>query len=124
MRAHIEATARATAEEGLQSWQTRLHDVGDQTLTSTADEVRARVEESAQATADSALRTWQAKFQEFADQTAAAKTGEVQRQSDEALAAMGPKLQELQERAVNDAVEAFRGRLSQFLGMFPAGGNK
>jgi hypothetical protein len=58
------------------------------------------------------------------DQAAASSSEQVQKRITEALGLLGPKLQEMQERAVNDAVEAFRGRLTQFLGLLPAGGNK
>ena len=124
MRGQIEEAARGAAEKGLQAWQTRLQEIADKTLAASSDQIRARVEESAQAMADKALQAWQVRLQEVADGAAASSSDQVRGQINEALSLMGPKLQEMQERAVNDAVEAFRGRLSQFLGLLPSGGNQ
>jgi phage-related baseplate assembly protein len=66
----------------------------------------------------------QANLQEFADHIAASSSEQVQGQINEALSLLGAKSQEMQERAVNEALEAFRGRLSEFLGLLHTGGNK
>jgi hypothetical protein len=42
----------------------------------------------------------------------------------EALNLLRPKLVEMQERAVKDALEAFRGQVSQFLGALPPSVNQ
>jgi vacuolar-type H+-ATPase subunit E/Vma4 len=101
-----------------------LQEIANQTVASSADQVRAQVEQSAQTSADKTLQAWQAKLQEVADHAAASSEDQVQRKISEALILLGPKLQDVQERAVNDAVAAFRGRLSQLLGLLPAGGSK
>ena len=116
--------ARHTAEKGLQAWQTRLQEIADQAVGSTSERIRSHVEEIAQATSEKGLVAWQAKLQEVVNQSAASASAHIHEQISEALNLMGPRLQDIQERAVNDAVEAFRGRLSQFLGLLPTGGNK
>src|SRR5271157_3989 len=124
IRAQVEASANAAAEKSLQDWQTRLQDIVSMTLASSSDPIRVQVEASANAAAEKSLQTWQAKLQEAADQAAASSSDQVQGQIKEALSALEPKLREIQERAVNDALEAFRGRLSQFLSLLQPGGNK
>ena len=123
MRGHIEEVALGTAERGLQTWQARLQDIADKTVASTSEEIRARVTASAQATADQTLRDWQAKLHEIADQTAASSSEQIQRQINETLNTMAEP-EELRDQAVNDALEALRGRLSQFLGLLQGGGSK
>ena len=124
IRAQVEASGKAAAEQTLAAWQKRLEEITDKTVASSSDRVRARIEESAQAAAEKALPEWQAKLQEATDRAAALWREQVQQQINEALKLMGPKLKEMQERAVEDALEAFRSRLSQFLGMLHSGGNK
>ena len=124
MRGHIEEMARSAVEKGLQAWQTQLQAAADRTAASSAEQIRARVEKSAQAISEQALQAWQAKLQKLADHAAASSSDQVQAQIKEALGLMSQKLQEMRERAVNDAVDAFRGRLSQFLGLLPSGGSK
>jgi hypothetical protein len=124
IRAQVEASANAAADKSLEVWQSRLQEIADQTVASSSDHIRAQVEQSAQTSADKTLQAWQAKLQEVADHAAASSEDQVQRKISEALILLGPKLQDMQERAVNDAVAAFRGRLSQLLGLLPAGGSK
>jgi hypothetical protein len=124
IRAQVEKSADAAAQKSLQAWQARLQDVANKTAASLSDQVRKQVEESANAAAAKSLHAWQARLQEFADHAVASSSDQVQAQINEALSLLGPKLQEIQERAVNDAVEAFRGRLSEFLGLLQSGRNK
>ena len=123
-REQVEESAKAVAEKSLQDWQEQLRDIASKTVASSSDQIRARVDESAKASAEKALQTWQAKLQELSIHSAASSSEQIQKQMEEALSLLGPKLQEMQERAVSDAMEAFRARLSQFLGMIPASGNR
>jgi len=120
----LEDGLRAAGEKSSQALQARLQEIADKTVASTADTVRKQVEESANAVAEKSFQAWQARLQEIANHAAASSSDQVQAQVNEALNFLGPKLQEMKERAVNDAVEAFRGRLSQFLGLLQPGGNK
>ena len=90
-------------------------------MAASSGQIQTEVTKSAQALSNQALQAWQAKLTEVADRTAASSSAQVEEQINKALSFMEPKLKELQERAVNDAVEAFRGRLSQFLGLLPGG---
>ena len=124
IRVQVEESANAAAEKGVQSWQTRLQEIADKAVASSSDQIQKQVQESAHAAAEKSLHAWQARLQEVADRTAASSSDQVKGQINEALSFMGPKLQEMQERAVNEAVEALRGRLSQLLGLLQPGGNK
>ncbi|MDR3676514.1 MAG: hypothetical protein P4N24_13565 [Acidobacteriota bacterium] len=124
IRGQIEEAARGAAERELQTWQTRLQDTTDKAVAASSEQIRVRVEESAQSTADKAVAAWQARLQGVADNAAASASEQIQDQIKEALHLMGPKLQEMQDRAVADAVETFRGLLSQILGLLPSAGSK
>lgn len=53
-----------------------------------------------------------------------ANKGSINSETQEALILLEPKLAEMQERAVNEALEAFRARVSQFLGASPRPGDQ
>jgi hypothetical protein len=120
----IKSKLDETAASHGESLQARLQDIVNKTVASSSDQIRAQVEESANAAAEKSLQVEQANLQEFADHIAASSSEQVQGQINEALSLLGAKSQEMQERAVNEALEAFRGRLSEFLGLLHTGGNK
>ncbi|MGO8788768.1 MAG: hypothetical protein ACLQVL_15485 [Terriglobia bacterium] len=124
IREQVEESAKATAEKNLQDWQTRLQDIAHETVDASSAQICKQVEESAKAVADEACQSWQAKLREDSIHASASSAEQIQKQMERAVSLLGPKLQEMQERAVNDAMDAFRARLSRFLGMIPASGSK
>ena len=121
--AEVEASGHAAEERFLPAWQARLQEVISAAVTSSSDQIRAQVDSTVQAMTEKALQFWQAKLQEVADRAAASTREQVQAQMQEALTLLGPKLQEMQEHAVNEALETFRNRFYQFLGLLQPGGN-
>ena len=116
----MEDLASATGEEALQAWQAKLETAAQ----GTASLVQKRVEELASATGEEALQVWRAKLKTAAQGTASFSVDQVREQINEALKVVGPRLQEMQERAVSDTLEVLRGRLSSFIGLLEPTGNR
>ena len=110
------AQIRAESDRSLASWKDRLKTNWD----SLSEMARQQLTAAVNSVVGSMNRETEAGLQQLKGHV----QKEIQTQTKEALNAMGLKLQEMQERAVSDAAEAFRARFSEVLALLQPGGKK
>jgi hypothetical protein len=121
MKRRIQEETAAAENKSIESCQARIQEMANQAVEASAEQIRSQVEKSAEAMAEKALQEWQAKLESDPSRIVGPVAERIQEQVGEALSGMEPKLHELQEQAVNEALEAFRGRLLQFIALLPSG---
>ena len=122
-REHFQAQVEADAGQALAAWRTNLYAERDSIL----EEARRQIVIAMDSALEILNRDRNAGFEEMKQRIQLeilANKESAASQTQEALSLLRPKLEEMKERVVNDAVEAFRGQVSQFLGSLPPRGNE
>ena len=113
LKGYVQQEIQKQTEEGLQATKTQIHETTENHL----ELLIAQLRDVARATSDQEANRLRTQF----DSLFANRLDQAQR---EALGVFSRKLQEMQERAVNDAAEAFRVRFSEILALLQPGGRK
>jgi hypothetical protein len=122
-RGRFQAQVEADTGQALATWRTSLYAERDSIL----EEARRQITMAMDSALETLNRDHEASFEEIKQriqQEFLATKESAASQTQEALSLLGPKLQEMQERAVNDALEAFRGQVTQIFAPLPPCGNE
>lgn len=122
-RVRLQVQLEADAGQALAAWRAELQAERQSMMDAARREITMAVDsalDTLNRQRDAGLEEVKRRIQE----EVVANKGSINSETQEALILLEPKLAEMQERAVNEALEAFRARVSQFLGASPRPGDQ